>query len=79
MIKRKSYAKIEECYQLPNLLDLQLDSYRQFLQTDVPKSKRKNVGLESAFREVFPIENSDGEYKLENFNYHIMKPKNFIS
>ncbi|MCX5667673.1 MAG: DNA-directed RNA polymerase subunit beta, partial [Candidatus Omnitrophica bacterium] len=75
MLKRKSYAKIEECYELPNLLELQLESYRGFLQTDVAKSKRKNVGLESAFREVFPIENSDGEYKLEYLSYSIGKPK----
>jgi DNA-directed RNA polymerase subunit beta len=75
MIKRKSYAKIGECYELPNLLELQLESYREFLQTDVAKSKRKNVGLESAFREVFPIENSDGEYKLEYLSYNIGKPK----
>ena len=50
MLKRKSYAKIEECYTLPNLLDLQLDSYKEFLQSDTPKTKRKNIGLESAFR-----------------------------
>ncbi|MDD5174445.1 MAG: DNA-directed RNA polymerase subunit beta, partial [Candidatus Omnitrophica bacterium] len=75
MIKRKSYAKIEECYELPNLLELQLESYRKFLQTDVAKSKRKNIGLESAFREVFPIENSDGEYKLEYLSYSIGRPK----
>jgi DNA-directed RNA polymerase subunit beta len=75
MLKRKSYAKIEECYELPNLLELQLESYREFLQTDVAKSKRKNIGLESAFREVFPIENSDGEYKLEYLSYSIGKPK----
>jgi DNA-directed RNA polymerase subunit beta len=75
MLKRKSYAKIEECYDLPNLLDLQLDSYKEFLQADVPKTKRKNVGLESAFREVFPIENADGEYKLEYISYSMGKPK----
>ncbi|MDO8535612.1 MAG: DNA-directed RNA polymerase subunit beta [Candidatus Omnitrophota bacterium] len=75
MLKRKSYAKIEECYELPNLLELQLESYREFLQTDVAKSKRKNIGLESAFREVFPIENGDGEYKLEYLSYSIGKPK----
>ncbi|MDP2929582.1 MAG: DNA-directed RNA polymerase subunit beta [Candidatus Omnitrophota bacterium] len=75
MLKRKSYAKIEECYELPNLLELQLHSYREFLQVDVAKSKRKNIGLESAFREVFPIENFDGEYKLEYISYSIGKPK----
>ena len=60
MVKRKSYAKIEECYKLPNLLEIQLKSYDDFLQKDVPKTKRENSGLESAFREVFPIESPDG-------------------
>ncbi|MBI4974404.1 MAG: hypothetical protein HZC19_01105, partial [Candidatus Omnitrophica bacterium] len=46
MIKRKSFAKIEECYKLPNLLEVQLRSYEEFLQKDTPKTKRKNKGLE---------------------------------
>lgn len=75
MTKRKSYAKIEECYRLPNLLEIQLNSYEEFLQSDLPKSKRENQGLESAFREVFPIETVDGEYKLEYLSYSIGKPK----
>jgi DNA-directed RNA polymerase subunit beta len=78
MAKRKSYAKIEECYRLPNLLDVQLQSYVEFLQKDVPKSKRENEGLESAFREVFPIESPDGEYKFEYLSYSIGKPKHDI-
>src|SRR3989338_4591279 len=79
MAKRKSYAKIEECYRLPNLLDIQLNSYEEFLQAGVPKSKRENKGLESAFREVFPIETPDGEYKLEYLSYTLGKPKYSIS
>ena len=75
MAKRKNYAKIEECYKLPNLLEVQLKSYREFLQEDVPKSKRENKGLESTFREVFPIQSPDGEYKLEYLSYSIGKPK----
>jgi len=75
MIKRKSYAKIAECFELPNLLEIQLNSYREFLQSDTPKTKRKNQGLESAFREVFPIETPDGEYKLDYLSYSIGKPK----
>ncbi|MFH1189452.1 MAG: DNA-directed RNA polymerase subunit beta [Candidatus Omnitrophota bacterium] len=75
MAKRKSYAKIEECYKLPNLLEIQLASYREFLQQDVPKSKRENKGLESAFREVFPIQSPDGEYNVEYLSYSIGKPK----
>ncbi len=79
MIKRKTYAKIEECYRLPNLLEIQLKSYEDFLQLDIPKAKRENKGLEAAFREVFPIATPDGEYKLEYLNYAIGKPKYSIS
>src|SRR3989338_1255604 len=79
MIKRKSYAKIEECFDIPNLLEVQLVSYGEFLQKDTPKTKRKNAGLESAFREVFPIESPDGEYKLDYISYAIGKPKYVIS
>jgi len=79
MTKRKSYAKIEECYRLPNLLEIQLDSYEAFLQEGKPKSKRENLGLESAFREIFPIESPDGEYRLEYLSYNIGKPKYVIS
>jgi len=75
MAKRKSYAKIAECYKIPNLLEIQLDSYNDFLQVDLPKTKRKNQGLESAFREAFPIESPDGEYKLDYLSYSIGKPK----
>ncbi len=79
MIKRKSYQKIGECYRLPNMLDIQLNSYFEFLQGDVPKSKRQNKGLESAFREVFPLTTPDGEYKLEYLSYTIGKTKYDIS
>ncbi len=75
MIKRKSFAKIKECYEIPNLLEVQTRSYEDFLQKDTSKTKRKNQGLESAFREVFPIESPDGEYKLEYLSYNIGKPK----
>ena len=75
MQKRKSYAKLEECYRLPNMLEIQLNSYYDFLQLDVPKAKRKKEGLEAAFREVFPIETPDGEYKLDYLSYTIGKPK----
>ena len=79
MQKRKSYAKLEECYRLPNMLEIQLNSYYDFLQLEIPKAKRKKEGLEAAFREVFPIETPDGEYKLDYLSYTIGKPKYSIS
>ncbi|MDD2731318.1 MAG: DNA-directed RNA polymerase subunit beta, partial [Candidatus Portnoybacteria bacterium] len=75
MLKRESYAKIKESFDIPNLLEIQLKSYVDFLQKETPKTKRKNQGLESAFREIFPIESADGEYKLEYLSYSIGKPK----
>jgi len=75
MAKRQNYAKIKECYKLPNLVNIQLVSYENFLQLHGPKNKRQNDGLESLFREVFPIESSTGDYKLEYVLYTIGKPK----
>jgi len=75
MMKRQNYAKIKECYRLPNLVDIQLESYEKFLQLHVPKNKRLDNGLESLFREVFPIESATGDYKLEYISYSIGKPK----
>ena len=75
MIKRKSYGKIREFYEVPHLLEIQLWSYAEFLQKDIPKTKRKDQGLEGAFREVFPIESPNGECKLEYLSYNIGKAK----
>ena len=49
MIKRKSFAKLKEVYDLPHLLDVQLESYHEFLQVDVPASERKRIGLHEVF------------------------------
>ena len=75
MAKRKNYAKIKECYTLPNMIEIQLFSYADFLQMGVPKNKRKSSGLEALFKETFPIESLDGKYKLEYVNYAIGKVK----
>ena len=75
MIKRKNYAKIKECFDLPNLIEIQHTSYSKLLQLSVAKAKRKSVGLEGLFREMFPIETPDKAYSLEYMNYAIGKPK----
>ena len=75
MIKRKNYAKIKECFELPNLLEVQISSFKDFLQADVPKTKRANQGLQEVFNEIFPIESFDGEYRVEFVNYSIDRPK----
>ena len=57
----KSKRRIEP----PNLIEVQLNSYVEFLQKDVPSSKRKNIGLQAVFKEVFPIESYDGKATLD--------------
>jgi DNA-directed RNA polymerase subunit beta len=62
-------------YELPNFLEIQLDSYREFLQSDSSPKERKDYGLQEAISEIFPIENADRTVKLEFISYSLGKPK----
>jgi len=75
MIKRKSFAKLREVYELPNLLEVQLEAYREFLQIDIPLHERKHQGLQEVFADIFPIENANRSVKLEFISYSLGKPK----
>ncbi|MBU1726070.1 MAG: DNA-directed RNA polymerase subunit beta, partial [Candidatus Omnitrophica bacterium] len=75
MIKRKSFGKLKEVYNMPNLLDVQLEAYKEFLQIDVAPKERALIGLEEVFAEIFPIENADRSVKLEYLSYTLGKPK----
>jgi DNA-directed RNA polymerase subunit beta len=79
LVERKSFSKIQDCMPLPNLVEIQIKSYEQFLQTDRPKRRRKRQGLEAAFQESFPIESFDGTCRLEYLGYVLGKPKYSIS
>ncbi len=74
-LKRQSFGKIPEIAEMPHLVELQTKSFDDFLQVGVPKSKRKNMGLQEVFAEVFPIESYDGSYELEYVSYSLGKPK----
>jgi DNA-directed RNA polymerase subunit beta len=74
--ERINFGKIKEPLAPPNLIELQCNSYKEFLQSDVPaKKRRKNDGLEAVFNEVFPIESYDGKTVLEYDSYEISEPK----
>lgn len=73
--KRYNFGKIPEVCAIPNLIEIQTKSFEEFLQFGVPKSRRKNVGLEEVFQEVFPIDSYDGKHKLEYVSYSLGKPK----
>ncbi len=64
-----------EPFPIPNLTTLQTASYEAFLQEDVPYDKRKDQGLESVFREIFPVESYDKSVTLEYLRYELGKPR----
>ncbi len=75
MAERQYFGKLKDVIQPPNLVELQLDSYRDFLQMGIPQSKRKNMGLQAVFKEVFPIESYDSKSALDFVEYTIGEPK----
>ena len=75
MIKRRSFAKIPDPVEPPNMVEVQTRSYADFLQAEAPKTKRESMGLQAAFLDVFPIQSYDGRYKLEFLWYTLGRPK----
>ncbi|MBI5380393.1 MAG: DNA-directed RNA polymerase subunit beta [Opitutae bacterium] len=73
---RINFGKLKEVISPPNLIELQINSYLDYLQKGVPEKQRKNQGLEAVFREVFPIESYDGRLVLEYVSYTIGDAKN---
>ena len=70
---RKSFAKREEVLDVPYLLEMQLESYKNFLQLDVPLEDRKDEGLQSTFNSLFPISSHSGYAKLDYVSYKLGK------
>jgi DNA-directed RNA polymerase subunit beta len=73
--KRISFSKVKHLYPIPNLLEILLNSFNDFVQMDVSRAKRKNQGLQEVFTSVFPIKSYDENYKLEFVSYSLGKPK----
>src|SRR3982750_3064934 len=75
MSERIYFGSIKEAIEPPNLIEVQANSYVDFLQKDVQYSKRKNQGLQAVFKEVFPIESYDEKAVLDFSHYDIGEPK----
>ncbi|RKU39391.1 DNA-directed RNA polymerase subunit beta [Candidatus Poribacteria bacterium] len=73
--KRLSFAKTKVKTPLPNLIETQGLSYSAFLQRDVPPNERKDQGLQSVFKEVFPIRDFSETNSLEFVGYSLGTPK----
>ena len=72
---RISFQKIPFFLNLPDLLDLQKESYQKFLQEDNSEEERQSIGLEGVFKNVFPLEDAHRNYILEYKSYYLAAPK----
>src|SRR5271154_5224038 len=72
---RKNYAKINKIIDIPNLIDIQKQSYEKFLQKDTAHEAREAVGLQGVFGSVFPIKDFSENSSLEFVSYSLDKPK----
>ncbi len=74
-IVRESFARIKAGLEIPDLLEVQIKSFRDFLQDDIPPEQRDNKGLQAVFESVFPIIDNREEHILEFVEYYIEAPK----
>jgi DNA-directed RNA polymerase subunit beta len=73
--ERRDFAKITTQVGIPDLIEIQKRSYERFLQKDVSPERREDIGLQSAFTSVFPIDDYNETSRLEFIDYAIGQPK----
>ena len=71
---RKDFGKLPHVMDVPYLLAIQLDSYREFLQAETDKGGVRDIGLHAAFKSVFPIISYSGNAALEYVGYRLGEP-----
>ncbi len=69
-IVRRSFAKIKDIVPVPNLIEIQSKSFNDFAQLDFLSAERENIGLEKAFKDIFPIDYGD-KMSLEYVSYEL--------
>ncbi len=74
-IERRSFGKIKEVVEMPNLLSVQIDSFEDFLQMDTAPRQRLRRGLHLVFESIFPVSDTHGIYSLEYVGYSIGNPR----
>ena len=72
---RINFASVHNPMPYPDFLDVQLKSFRDFLQLDTPPEERKNDGLYKVFAENFPITDTRNNFVLEFLDYYIDPPR----
>ena len=69
-----SFAKLDSPMETPHFLDVQIQAFERLLQPDI-EGERQDVGLERIFKEIFPIEDVNGNFSLEFQDYSLGEPK----
>ena len=72
---RHNFEKIKTTTEFPDLLDLQVGSFHDFLQEDLNPKEREMFGLHEAFASIFPLQDNHENYILEYKSYTIGKPR----
>lgn len=72
---RVSFFEKEDIIDLPNLIEIQVKSYNQFLQMNKYPDERESIGLQEVFNEIFPIKSYDEKTILEFLSYNLGVPK----
>ncbi len=75
MAQRVNCGKLKDVLEINDLVAIQLDSYRRFLQNNVSADQRKNCGLHEVFQEIFPIENFDKTLIISYHGYSLGEPR----
>ncbi|GBE14695.1 DNA-directed RNA polymerase subunit beta [bacterium BMS3Abin14] len=72
---RRDYSRLPSIISMPNLIEVQKESYEKFLQMDIPPDQREEVGLQAVFKGIFPIEDYSRTTLLDFVEYDIREPK----
>ena len=74
--ERKVFGRLQGMAETPpDLIEIQTKSYQDFLQADIAPQKRKDIGLQAIFKEIFPVVSADGRYSLDFVGYNLEAPK----
>ena len=73
--QRKIFSKLDVKVEVPNLIEIQWNSYSRFLQRDLPPEQRADIGLQAAFTSVFPLSDYHDTAVIEFLDYSIGSPK----
>ena len=74
-MKQINFGKIPQAMDMPDLLEMQTNSFRDFMQLELEPDQRKLMGLQASFMDVFPIESADGSMVLDFVRYEFAPPR----